>query len=383
MTKNNYRIAIMTQPLGHNYGGLLQAYALQTYLKKSGYEVVTIDRRKPVSRYHKSKSYVANVIRLLLGRIKAIPTDKKRNVILSDLANFRDKYVVMSPLIVDNIALKKYFEDSNFDAVIVGSDQVWRPRYSPAIANFFLDFTHDLPRKPKRIAYAASFGVDYSEYDSDLRERCKNLAQHFDMISLREVSGLALCRELFNVDGELVLDPTLLLSAKEYKALADTAKRTFKGKYILSYLLDSNDDKKRVVQKVSEKCRGTRIVSIKPENGLTDVREKDLPSCVYPSIEDWLSSFYYAEYVVTDSFHGVVFSIIFNKPFIAIGNAQRGLARFLSLLSQFGLEDRLITERGSFNKELIHRKIDWNQINKMKSELTDKSSQFLNRSISS
>src|SRR5690606_23124503 len=118
------KVAILTQPLGRNYGGLLQAYALQKYLKDLGCDVQTIDRR-PVNHGHISaKSYTVNIIRLMLGRIKSVPTTKRQDAVFANLAAFRDQRVELSDTLTSEDEIRDYFSAHHFDALVVGSDQV-------------------------------------------------------------------------------------------------------------------------------------------------------------------------------------------------------------------------------------------------------------------
>lgn len=370
------KISILTQPLGHNYGGLLQAYALQRYLKKIGCDVETLDRRAQPSKGALAKRYVINVIKLLFGRITSIPTAGRQAKALMNLAEFRNKRLVMSPTITSENDLRDYYRTRNFDAFLVGSDQVWRPRYSPSILNFYLDFLNDIKSPAKRIAYAASFGVDSWEYSSELTEKCKTLAQQFDVISVRESAAVDLCMEKLGVSAQCVVDPTLLLEPADYEPLIKGCGENVNADCVLSYVLDPALEKRSIADSVGS-LLGVKVFSIKPEHSVAQVRVKDLGTCRFPSVESWLQAFRDASFVVTDSFHGTVFSIQFNKPFIAVGNSTRGMARFESLLSQFGLTERLVDSSNEVSPELILRKIDWDAVDNKRKALTGVGHQFL------
>lgn len=369
------KVAILTQPLGHNYGGLLQAYALQAYVKKLGCEVETLDRRTLEAKVS-AKSHMVNFAKLMLGRIKSIPTVKKQAWVLEELARFRDHWITMSPRITDEQELRAYYQDRQFDAFLVGSDQVWRPRYSPSILNFYLDFLDDIKSQAKRIAYAASFGVDSWEYTSELTKKCKSLVQKFDAVAVREGSAVDLCNERLGVAAEWVVDPTLLLEPADYAPLISECGKNANAGCVLSYVLDQAPEKRSIANSVGITL-GIKVFSIKPEHSIAKVRTKDLDKCRFPSVESWLQSFHDASFVVTDSFHGTVFSILFNKPFIAIGNSARGMARFESLLSQFGLVERLVESSNDVTSELVHSKIDWDTVNTRREALADVGRQFL------
>lgn len=372
----NPRIAILTQPLGHNYGGLLQAYALQAYLKKLGCEVETLDRRVEGAGRISLKGHALNLARLMLGRIKSLPSESRQAWVLSELAAFRDHRLTMSPRIAGEQKVRDYYRDRDFDAFVVGSDQVWRPRYSPSILNFYLDFLDDIKSPAKRIAYAASFGVDDWEYSSELTEQCRSLAQKFDSISVRERSAVALCRDKLGVSGEWVVDPTLLLEPADYEPLISECEKNANAGCVLSYVLDPAPEKRSIAESVG-RAVGANVFSIKPEYSITQVRAKDIAKCQFPSVESWLQAFHDASFVVTDSFHGTVFSILFNKPFIAVGNSARGMARFESLLSQFGLTDRLVESPEEVSPKLVQSQIDWEAVNEKREALASAGRQFL------
>ena len=378
------KILILTLPLGHNYGGMLQAYALQAHLREQGHEVETLDRRRPPrSALPTRKAGIRNTLRYFLGRIKNISTKKKRALMLQTLADFRDRHIRMSKRIDSEAKLRDYYLQHPVDAVIVGSDQVWRPRYSPSLANFFLDFLDDTQSAgfpaARRISYAASFGVDDWEFSPAQTDTCRSLAQNFDAISVREESAQAMCREHLGVDAEWVVDPTLLLAAAAYEKLMPAVTSPHKDK-ILTYVLDPAEDKQAIVGKVAAVLK-TDLFSVKPQRTPTEVTASRSKQSQYPGVDEWLQGFRDASFVVTDSFHGCVFSIIFNKPFVAVGNSKRGLSRFHSLLKLFGLENRLVTTTEEVTPELITVAIDWNSVNRIRQTKAQEAQAFLLRNL--
>lgn len=375
------KIAILTQPLGHNYGGLLQAFALQTFLKQRGHQVETIDRRMPVDRVFKLKRQLLNIARLLTGRIKSLPTDARNTMILQHLIRFRDSRLTMSPEIQSSEQLHSYIENNAFNALVVGSDQVWRPRYSPNIYDYFFGFLESAQQPVKRIAYAASFGVDSWEYSEQQTQTCASLIERFEGVSVREKSGVALCREKLGVDADWVVDPTLLLMPSIYEELSERGELFVEKDYMLSYVLDPAEDKRAIARRVAA-ALNVQSLSIKPDASIEQTETKHLDRCQLPSVESWLKSFKCSQFVVTDSFHGTVFSILFNKPFIAVGNASRGLARFKSLLSEFGLQERLVESVNDITPELLNSEIDWISVNRRRNELAAKGQMFLDTHLS-
>ncbi len=329
----------------------MQAYALQKVLQNLGHDVITIDRRP------KEKNLIKNLL-LPLRRVKY-------NYLYSGITNFIKKNIKLSEPIYSDAEMKTHFHEHNYDLVIVGSDQVWRPGFSLTyIYNFFLDF---LENNHKGISYAASFGVDNWEFNEEQTQKCRKLIKKFKAISVRESSAIELLKNNLSVEAELVLDPTLLITAKEYESQLFSQKSGAKGK-VLKYLLDESKHKKQLTAQVT-KHLGKPIFSALPTRSVNDF--------VYPNVESWVTSFRDADYVITDSFHGCIFSIIFNKPFIAIGNHRRGLTRFDSLLSLFGLSDRLIANEKEGIQHLIDKEINWEHVNLKLAEYQYKSISFL------
>ncbi len=369
------KICILTQPLHTNYGGLLQAYALQTVLKRMGHEVLTEDRKYSRSFIDRLKSI--NAIRVLFGKERIITiSDKDKKIMSRCTDEFIRKYISTTPPVYS--CDKRELRNFHFDAFLVGSDQVWRPMYSPCLQNYFLDFTEG--QKVKRVAYAASFGTDEWEFTPEQTAACSELAKQFDAISVREESGIGLCKNYFGVDAAHLLDPTMLLEKDDYISLVTQEQEPEHTGKVLTYFLDRTAMKDSVADAVCDKLNGTSF-SVMPEKQYSEVGSKELSRCVYPSVTSWLRGFMDAEYVVTDSFHGTVFSIIFNKPFIAIANRERGLSRFSSLLNKFGLEDRLVFSSDDLTEELLKAKIDFDKVNSIRKSEQVRAFEFLEISL--
>ena len=339
------RIAILTLPLHTNYGGILQAYALQTVLERMGHQVIVFNHKRKYSLplWRLPLSYSKRIIKkYILGRKKirvfAEQHLKKEYPIISQhTQRFIDTYIH-----IYNVESFKNLNAADFDAIVVGSDQVWRPKYfislfNSKIENAFLSFA--CKWNIKRISYAASFGTEEWEYTSEKTNLCKELLKLFDVVSVREESGVRLCKDKLGVDALHVLDPTMLLSKEDYIKLFDVANTPKSSGNLLTYILDSTPEKIDVINKISKE---KKLVPFKV-NSKIENKDDPIEERIQPSVEKWLRGFYDAELVITDSFHACVFSIIFGKPFVVIGNKERGMARFDSLLKMFGLEDCLIS----------------------------------------
>lgn len=375
------KLSILTQPLGKNYGGLLQAYALQLTLKRLDCSVETLNRYKSKSRKSKFKLVIKKNIKEILVLMGLKRFKNKNNNPYVNLERFKEKFISVSPLIDSEKKLLSYYSKNHFDAFIVGSDQVWRPQYSPKLSNFFLDFCDELNLKAKRIAYAASFGVDYKEFSAEEIASCRPLIQKFDAISVREMSGVDLLQDYFDVSSDLVFDPTLLLDSEDYEDIIErdaTGNKNSIG--VMAYVLDMDAKKQELIGKISNiLSEDTSYLMNKPTAAL---EQKSSQGRVHPTVGDWLNSFRSAKFIVTDSFHGCVFSIIFNKPFLVMGNKSRGLARFKSLLKTFGLEERLIQAGDAIDQSLVVKPIDWEQVNEIRKIGKDKSIGFILKSLS-
>lgn len=374
------RIGILTQPLYTNYGGLVQCYALQQTLKSLGHETIVLQRE--FDRQYTFRGgciyYAKHLVKMLLGRRESwhyVVSQEKRDYIASNTYQFIEKNInPRSEHIYTTEQLAGIVDSLRLDAIIVGSDQVWRPYYSPCISNYFLDFLPE-DSKIKRISYAASFGGDNLTFSPEATKRCAALLQRFDAVSVREKSAIKLCKEHFGVDAVQTLDPTLLLDAEDYLKLCPERKNR-RGN-LFCYILDMTPHKRAVINRIAEETGKKAFESMPALSSDTYNLYGDIDKCIYPPVEDWLSAFDEADMVVTDSFHGTVFSIIFNKPFFVIGNEGRGLSRFQSLLSMFGLEDRLITS----DNVNVSSEINWEKVNARRQQLKQESINFINTSL--
>lgn len=342
------KIGILTFPPHVNYGGIIQAYALQTELERMGHEVVVFNKHKTFSHplsFFWLKIYAKRLAHKIVKNHRAkVFTPKRRRrewpIISQHTQRFIDTYI--KSLYVED--LRKIGPDC-CDAIVVGSDQIWRAAYchdwTENFADLFLEFTRGW--NLRRVAYAASFGTDEWETGDWMRRRCARAVGMFNAVSVREDSGVAMCRDYLGVDAVHVLDPTMLLSPGDYARLYETAHTEKSSGSLCYYMLDNNEAKRALVDRMAKE-RGLEPFTVMPLRGQRPVEER-----VYPPVEKWLRGFADAAMVLTDSFHGCVFSILFGKPFVAVGNTGRGLARMQSLLHTFGLEDHLILSTAGYD----------------------------------
>lgn len=382
------KIGILTQTLHQNYGGLLQNYALQQVLVRAGHAPITIDhpRRDRLTelRYSFGRGRLRFLHAIFPNVYKEpayIPSKREMRVIAQHTQHFIDKYIVKTSSLNTHDAFRSVAESGQFDAYVAGSDQCWRPKYNISfLKEMFLCFAED-QKNVKRIAYAASFGVDFWEMDFSTTAECSRLAKKFDLVTVREDSGVALCKNNLGVEAVHVLDPTLLLEKGHYIRIVEEEKEPVSSGNLFYYILDPTVTKSAFISDVAERMGlipFTVLPKFQAEKRTRQAVKKHLEECVYPSVTSWLRAFMDAKMIIVDSFHGMVFSIIFNKSFVVIGNKGRGMSRFTSLLRLFSLEDRLL-DADQLDMKVLDKPIDWAHVNKIKEKYMEVSaSLFLN-----
>lgn len=335
------RIGIISLVPNDNYGGILQSYALKTVLEEQGHSVQVISK----SQYLKVFS-IGTVIRFPVRLVRHILS--RRHEPISPEANYNEKRKFTNAELEHfiechlNIRYIKSFHDimpDEFDMLVVGSDQVWRPmyfesQYNESIRNAFLSFARKWD--VKRIAYAASFGTDVWEYNENETLKCGSLLKAFDGISVRESSGKVFCNEKFAVRAEVLCDPTFLVTTATYRSLCGY-KKSKKSGGVMVYCLDSSDYLRNIVDAITKKLNSDAHYfwgssSSRKDNGIDRI----------PSVESWLNAIMDSDFVITDSFHACVFSLLFHKPFAVILNENRGGTRIKSLLFDYKQENRII-----------------------------------------
>lgn len=339
------KIGILTWLHNGNYGSILQAYALQKALRNQGYQTENIDYApstvKKVENLIKNK----NSLKLFLEKWdaycakKVAGSPRELSEKQKKFDDFRENYINItqrysSPKEVATI-------DGEFDAYICGSDQIW----SPVLLNpvFYFDFLSDTERK---IAYACSFGV--SSIKGKKATKITNYLNRFDYISVRESSGCEIVKSLTGNVVPVMPDPTLLLQRTDWDKVSRYNLNL--NNYIFCYFLSWNEDYWKYVENVSQQL-GYQIVIVPSVKQTYQVDAKILKN-IGP--EEWVGLVKNASYVITDSFHGTVFSIIYNKPFTVLkrfsdDNPRSQNSRIYTLLEHYNLTNRLGINTDIFN----------------------------------
>lgn len=347
---------------GHNnYGSILQYYALQQYLQKFGVEAFWIRYMFPTKSMY--IEFIKKTVRYLLHgfRIKNSWNHLKTQIAFRHFMH--EKCRVSTKKYIHIQELKQHPPVA--DIYITGSDQVWAGWLEPNYLTF-------APQGKKKIGYAVSFGK--RELTEEHQSRIQHWVQAFDAISVREASGVDICR-CMGVESQHLLDPTLLIDETDY--LHARTERAEKGKYIFCYFIN---------EKNPENLRINDIIDYsKQENAKLKITGIEGPETVVPtkylyqySPEKWLNHYKYADCIFTNTFHGVVFCIVFRKQFCVLtqkGYTTKQNERIYSLLTLFGLQERILEPRQPI-KEVIERLINWDSVEEIKRKWQLKSDVF-------
>lgn len=335
-------IGLLTLPLNTNYGGILQAYALSTHLQTRGHSVRLITRRKDHGSLPRNTLVRLKWLCLpLLARLRvALPLR------LLAVERFKQRYLrYLTPPVFTTAGLVELCKAENFNIIIVGSDQIWNRTAAPDLFNCYLDFCEQLPAV-SRATYACSFAKDDWDYTEEQTSHCMALLAKFRAISVREENACAFIAEKFGRKALLHVDPTLLFDGDHYRKLADPILDTG---YCFSYILDNSPQKAKVLQLVCS-ALGLRSRSIQD------------PLYAGGAVETWLGLHANSAFVLTDSYHGMLFAIIFRKPFLVIRNQQRGGARFNSILERLDLMNRMVDLERPDVDAVLKKSIDWDAV---------------------
>ncbi len=344
------KIGIMTWLHNGNYGTVLQAYALQKHLRAEGYDVQSIDFSPTIVEKVKNLIKSKNSMTLFSEKFEAMLTKRKANsaklaVKERKFNEFLNSQFNLTKPFYKPEALKEL--RGKYDTYICGSDQIWSPMLlNPA---YYFDY---LTENDKKISYACSFAVN--QIPNNKKEKIKGYLTNFNRISVRENKGREIVKDLIGKDVPVLVDPTLLLDKAEWDKLA--SERIVDKKYVFAYFLTYNQEYFNKAEEIAQQMGCTLVVvpTCKESYSINaEIMQDAGPT-------DWLSLIANAEAVVTDSFHGCVFSLIYSKQFyvfrrFADSNSKSQNSRVYTLLEEYNLNKCLIEANSPIDKAFIEQ----------------------------
>lgn len=354
--KRKFDIGYVGWWYGKNYGSALTNFALHQYLKSKGLSVLMLEW--PL-KSAKDKGNIENSMSRRLG----------------------EKYY--------DISIQRTYEelhDLNWfcDSFIVGSDQLWNYWSTKESGHFyFLDFVED---SKKKIAYSTSFGHPvYGAPNYILKETAFHLGR-FDYISVREKDGIDICRDKLGVDAVQTIDPVFICEKKEYLNLIEESRLDIEEPYIFAYILSPSREKREALLAAKKKYGLNLILVLDAQEKHEENRRiMDMDEYIYDDLEiaDWLKLIKNCQYIITDSYHGICFSIIFEKQFACIGNIKRGISRFNTLFDLLNLHHRMVFEPYQVLEVLQKSRIEYDEIRNILNDQIVKSKKWLDTALES
>ena len=338
---------------GKNYGSALTYYALHEVVEGLGYDTLMLEwpcKKKPYPPIQD------NFVRRFA----------KKHYNMSAQYTF-DEYPSLN---------------NHINQFLVGSDQLWNYWCSKNMGNYYmLDFVR---ADRKKISYATSFGHPDYPAPKEVCEQQAAILKTFDAISVREDDGVKICRDVFGVEATQVFDPVFLCPKEKYLGLITEANISFDKPYLLAYILSPNKEKGEMLKTVADKLGLDLLIIL---DGQTDIEENKKRLGIENvrqniGIEEWLAYIYNASFVITDSFHGTCFSIIFEKQFICILNKARGISRFETLSRHLALKNFMVNDISEINDRIAQNEtVDYNAINHSLSHEVSRSYDWLKNAL--
>ena len=327
-----------------NYGTQLQAYSMCTYLKNNGQDIDFINyltHKEDVIRY--GKKNLSHQIKRVIKKGKQISLNRRMAKIGNDnIEALKNRQYKFNAFMKNSLPLTKKYTATDllnisdcYDLYIVGSDQVWSPKYLDG--RFFFDFVEN---KNKLVAYAPSFGVN--SLNPEITERVSKWIQRFEYLSVREIAGKEIIKELTGKEVPVVLDPTFLFNKDEWYSNFEASNQQDE-KYILCYFLSENSYYWKVVSKIAD-ILGLKVIIVP---NTPDDFECPYEKCIDVAPIDFAKMIFDAAYVITDSFHGTAFAINFGIDFLTLArfsekSKESENSRVKSILELLDFDDRFI-----------------------------------------
>lgn len=361
-----------------NYGTQLQAYSMCTYLKNNGQDIDFINyltHKEDVIRY--GKKNLLHQIKRVIKKGKQISLNRRMAKIGNDnIEALKNRQYKFNVFMKNSLPLTKKYTATDllnisdcYDLYIVGSDQVWSPKYLDG--RFFLDFVEN---KNKLVAYAPSFGVN--SLDPEITERVSKWIQRFEYLSVREIAGKEIIKELTGKEVPVVLDPTFLFNKDEWYSNFEASNQQDE-KYILCYFLSENSYYWKVVSKIAD-ILGLKVIIVP---NTPDDFECPYEKYIDVAPIDFAKMIYDASYVITDSFHGTAFAINFGIDFLTLArfsekSKESENSRVKSILELLDFDDRfIVSDTISCTVEIDKEK--WEKCEMLLEKKREESKQYL------
>jgi hypothetical protein len=381
------KIGIITVSRTFNFGAELQTFALQHKLNQLGYDAEVIDYLYYKNKRHKASNKSApelnftlkekikkKILYYIVGPIidTCLPIIHKNTK--KKTANFKLFHEHYTKFSREFRSIEELYEyNHSYDVYISGSDQVWNPATYSSLKPYLLDF---VPEGKKRIAYAASFGV--SEVSESYIKAYSTLFKKMDCILVREQQGKELVRKIAQKQADVVLDPTLLLNKKDWKAVTPNVNIQISKPYLLIYDLHPSIPLLQLTE-ILNKEMGLRVYRL-CKRAYGNPKDKNITNIEDAGPAEFIAMFMNASYVLTNSFHGTVFSTNFNIPFHAVLNPDRkNNSRITDFLALTGLSDRIIWEDKTTKQ--VKTTCEFEQANNSLIKLRTKSINHLKQSL--
>ena len=368
-------LTLVGRKYNNNIGAILQAYALQRIIKKLGFDCEIIDFEPPIDM---KNSLIMPLVASIKARgfkwtlLRAFDRLLRERERIKGCYDFKKAYLNFTPQTFKD---KDDLRHLDYDIYIVGSDTVWSPKiHIKALRVYLLEFV----KNRKKISYATSIWYPIPDR---LCPIYKSLLRDFDFISVREETSARYLKECgIEIDPEIVLDPTLLLSKEEWKRISKPPEETVERPYIMFY--DVHPTKGLISEVFSiAKKRGVNIV--------TNITAKYTPFMKfnYPRVYSFYSPAEFlwlvenAEYIITTSFHGTIFSVLFRKPFYSIKPTISPANKIFDFLKKVGLEDRFIRNPKDLKSKGLNDDINWKNTERRLKREVNHSIHFLKKAL--
>jgi ferredoxin len=384
------KVGIVSCYFKNNYGSMLQAYATQKILDNNNIENETIniaqnkEFKKNKKKYYMNQIFNFKFIKEKFGMAK-LKIYKKINKELGKNISIRTKKYNEFKNEFNLSRTSNNYKDlteqcvEKYSNIIVGSDQLWLP--VNVVADYYT--LNWVPNNINKVSYSTSFG--FSNIPSKYYDLYKKFLKRINHLSTREESGLKIIKDITGIDGKLVCDPTMLLTKEEWEKEA-TQGKIYNEKYIFCYFLGKNIEHRKFVEKLKEKT-GYKIVSLNHADEYVKYSDKFCDYAPYDvGPREWINLVKNAEYVCTDSFHGTVFSILFNKEFFDFRrynnkSVMSTNSRIDSLLNVAGIDKNRICTGNEDIEEILKNKINYDEVNERIEKFREESKEWLLSSL--